>query len=78
MINRPAEVPASALADAEWFRSSYSNGGGNCVEAADLTAAHCGSVAVRDSKVPGGPVLLLASGPFAAFIDEVRAGRFGA
>ncbi|UED83188.1 DUF397 domain-containing protein [Streptomyces profundus] len=76
MNNHPAEVLASVLADAEWFTSSYSNGGGNCVEAADLTATPRGSVALRDSKVPGGPVLLLDPDPFAAFIADVRAGRF--
>ena len=78
MNNHPAEVLASALEDAEWFTSSYSNGGGNCVEAADLSATRCGAVALRDSKVHGGPVLLLAPESFAAFIDDVRAGHLNA
>ncbi|MDT0345936.1 DUF397 domain-containing protein [Streptomyces litchfieldiae] len=63
---------ASDLRGACWVTSSYSNGGGNCVEVAGLT----GTVAVRDSKAPHGPVLLLASGHFAAFIADVRAGRY--
>ncbi|MEV0661722.1 DUF397 domain-containing protein [Actinomadura luteofluorescens] len=45
------------LTDAKWRRSSYSgSNGGNCVELADAAGA---VVAVRDSKDPGGPVLLL-------------------
>ncbi|QXJ22576.1 DUF397 domain-containing protein [Actinomadura graeca] len=44
------------LTIAKWRRSSYSGpNGGNCVELAGLH----GVVAVRDSKVPDGPVLLL-------------------
>ncbi|MER7546509.1 DUF397 domain-containing protein [Spirillospora sp. NPDC127506] len=44
------------LTDAKWRRSSYSgSNGGNCVELADVA----GAVAVRDSKDPDGPVLLL-------------------
>ncbi|MFF3553709.1 DUF397 domain-containing protein [Streptomyces tsukubensis] len=54
--------PASA---ATWFKSSYSNdSGGNCVEIADLT----GRVGVRDSKEPGGPVLLFGAAAFARFL----------
>ncbi|MEO3826040.1 DUF397 domain-containing protein [Actinomadura sp. B10D3] len=46
------------LTDAKWRRSSYSgSNGGNCVELAGLAGASV--VAVRDSKDPDGPVLLL-------------------
>ncbi|GAA1785807.1 DUF397 domain-containing protein [Actinomadura chokoriensis] len=46
------------LTTAEWRRSSYSGpNGGNCVELADVAGASV--VAVRDSKDPDGPVLLL-------------------
>ncbi|WP_141578661.1 DUF397 domain-containing protein [Actinomadura sp. WMMA1423] len=44
------------LTNAKWRKSSYStSNGGNCVELADAA----GAVAVRDSKDPHGPVLLL-------------------
>lgn len=44
------------LASAKWRRSSYStSNGGNCVELAGLPVG----VAVRDSKDPDGPVLLV-------------------
>ncbi|WP_339156062.1 DUF397 domain-containing protein [Actinomadura luteofluorescens] len=46
------------LTDAKWCRSSYSgSNGGNCVELAGLAGASL--VAVRDSKDPDGPILLL-------------------
>ncbi|THA72720.1 DUF397 domain-containing protein [Streptomyces sp. A0958] len=53
--------------DAEWFKSSHSNGNGNCVEVARLGAG----VAVRDSKVHAGPVLTCAAGGWRAFIGSV-------
>ncbi|GAA2278986.1 hypothetical protein GCM10010402_39480 [Actinomadura luteofluorescens] len=44
------------LRNTAWRRSSRStSSGGNCVELADAA----GAVAVRDSKDPDGPVLLL-------------------
>ena len=45
------------LAGAQWRKSSYSGGsGGNCVEVATNLP---GLIAVRDSKNPGPPALLL-------------------
>lgn len=50
-----------------WRKSSYSNqDGGNCVEVA---GGVLGAVPVRDSKVPGGPVLVV---PAAAWREFVR------
>ncbi|RKS79683.1 uncharacterized protein DUF397 [Actinomadura pelletieri DSM 43383] len=44
------------LSDAKWRKSTRSaSNGGDCVELADVA----GVVAVRDSKNPDGPVLLL-------------------
>ncbi|MGX4690795.1 DUF397 domain-containing protein [Streptomyces sp. JNUCC 63] len=34
-----------------------------------------GVVPVRDSKIPGGPVLAFAAGSWAAFIGELRDGH---
>ncbi|MGW1187399.1 DUF397 domain-containing protein [Streptomyces sp. NPDC002559] len=60
-----------------WFKSSYSNNGGQCIEvAANLVAPH-GIVPVRDSKVPHGPVLNTSPASFAAFVAGVKAGEFG-
>ncbi|MET9810626.1 DUF397 domain-containing protein [Streptomyces halstedii] len=55
-----------------WFTSSYSDNGGACVEVAVNLAASRGVVPVRDSKRPGGPVLDVGAGAFAAFVAGVR------
>ncbi|MCY0952895.1 DUF397 domain-containing protein [Streptomyces sp. H27-S2] len=57
-----------------WFKSSYSNNGGNCIEVATNLIASRGVVPVRDSKNPGGPVLDFAPGAFAAFVAGVKGG----
>ncbi|ASY33319.1 MULTISPECIES: DUF397 domain-containing protein [Streptomyces] len=59
-----------------WFKSSYSNNGGSCVEVAtNLVPAH-GIVPVRDSKNPGGPSLALHTSAFAGFVSGVKRGDF--
>jgi hypothetical protein len=55
-----------------WRRSSYSDGeGGNCVEIARPAHLPGGIVAVRDSKNPTGPALLVPTAGFAAFISRL-------
>jgi hypothetical protein len=55
---------------AVWRKSSYSgNGGANCVEVARNLS---GVVAVRDSKDPDGPVLLVSRHEWAGFIARLR------
>ena len=63
-----AEVRASELTDA-WFKSSYSSGGEQCFEVADLRRTAYASIAVRDSKAPDGPALLFGPEQFAAFAE---------
>ncbi|ARX86499.1 hypothetical protein SMD44_05971 [Streptomyces alboflavus] len=61
-----------------WFTSSHSGNGGQCMEVAvNLAAAH-GTVPVRDSKHPDGPVLPLAARAFVAFVGSVKDGDLGA
>jgi hypothetical protein len=58
------------LSNATWRKSSYSGGnGGNCVEVAVLSD---NSLAVRDSKDPGGPKLMFTHAQWQAFITAVR------
>ncbi|MFD0689360.1 DUF397 domain-containing protein [Actinomadura fibrosa] len=53
------------LSQAAWRKSSRSNGaGGNCVEVAGVDAV----VAVRDSKDPEGPVLVMSRRAWGAFV----------
>ena len=59
-----------------WFTSSYSNNGGDCVEAAANLVASRGLVPVRDSKNPTGPVLGVTVGAFSSFVAGVKAGTF--
>ncbi|MEV5570415.1 DUF397 domain-containing protein [Spirillospora sp. NPDC052269] len=52
-----------------WRKSSHSGGsGGDCVEIADLAAA----IGVRDSKDPGGPVLVVSRGEAVELMNRVR------
>ncbi|QFG22653.1 DUF397 domain-containing protein [Actinomadura sp. WMMB 499] len=52
-----------------WRKSSYStNNGGACVELASFT----GAVAVRDSKDPDGPRLVVNRRDFAVLLDGVK------
>ncbi|MFD9207512.1 DUF397 domain-containing protein [Streptomyces sioyaensis] len=66
-------MTASDLAGVAWRKSSYSDGGANnCVEIAD---GFPGSVPVRDSKNPEGPLLLFPAAAWSAFIGGVTADR---
>lgn len=57
------------LTTALWRTSSYSGSGDQCVEVADLTAARH---AVRDSKDPGGPALVLTPAAWHALLETAR------
>ncbi|GAA1335701.1 DUF397 domain-containing protein [Actinocatenispora thailandica] len=58
------------LAQARWRKSSRSGGnGGQCVEVASNLP---GVVAIRDSKDPSGPVLVVETPAFRAFAATVK------
>ncbi|MFJ6213778.1 DUF397 domain-containing protein [Streptomyces sp. NPDC092296] len=60
-----------------WFKSSYSDNGGACVEVAtNLTTTH-DLVSLRDSKDPSGPTLNFPTHSFTSFITSIKAGEFG-
>ncbi|MFE5735983.1 DUF397 domain-containing protein [Streptomyces celluloflavus] len=65
------------LAGAVWRKSSHSDGGAdNCVEIADSypdSASAPATIPVRDSKTPGGNVLLFPAATWSAFIDNLKA-----
>ncbi len=58
------------LSNARWRKSTYSGGDGgeDCVEVADGVT---GVVPVRDSKVDGGPVIVVGTVAWAEFIGGV-------
>lgn len=76
MNNRPFTVATPEVERADWFKSSYSNNGGDCFEAADLTRTRFKGIAYRDSKNPDGPALLLDHEQHETFISAVRSGHF--
>ncbi|NEB90466.1 DUF397 domain-containing protein [Streptomyces bauhiniae] len=61
-----------------WFKSSYSNNGGNCVEVATNLLPSHGTIPLRDSKHRAGSVVELRAAAFSAFVDGVKSGRLGA
>ena len=61
------------LTGASWRKSSYSgNNGGNCVEVARNLP---GAVAVRDSKHPDGPALVVSPAAWRSFTEALKATR---
>ncbi len=67
-------MSTTGLSNATWRKSSRSNGQMNCVEITDLDGGHR---AVRDSKHPAGPALILTTAAWSAFTVGLRAGTLG-
>ncbi|MGW4897832.1 DUF397 domain-containing protein [Kitasatospora sp. NPDC004240] len=62
------------LSGVAWYKSSYSNNGGECVE---VSPSLPGLAPVRDSKDPEGPALVFPAAAWASFVSAVRSGEFG-
>ncbi|MEU3571940.1 DUF397 domain-containing protein [Kitasatospora sp. NPDC036755] len=62
------------MTEPAWFKSSYSDNGGACVE---MAANVPDVVPVRDSKDPDGPRLTFSPAGWSAFVAGVQAGDFG-
>ena len=61
------------LTGAHWRKSAYSANSGACVEVTELSGGHR---AMRDSKNPTGPVLILPLAGWSAFTAGIRSGEF--
>ena len=62
---------AERLSGLTWRKSSYSASNANCVEVAILGPG----IAVRDSKNPDGPVLILTADEWRAFTAGLAGGE---
>ncbi len=71
--DRAAERAAERTAGG-WFKSSFSQGNGECVECAPLGG---GTVGLRDSKRPEGVVLAFGAGEWRAFVTAMREAAIG-
>jgi hypothetical protein len=65
------------MSDAErasltWLKAQLSGANGQCVE----IASTADKVAIRDSKDPGGPILVYTFAEFKAFLHGARNGEF--
>ncbi|MER6911273.1 DUF397 domain-containing protein [Streptomyces sp. NPDC000594] len=57
-----------------WIKSSHSSGdGGQCIEWAPAHATTTGTIPVRDSKHPHGPVLMVSPTAWTGLIHMARA-----
>ena len=63
---------APDLSTAVWWKSSRSNGQGQCVEC----TYGDGVLALRDSKDPQGPVLRFTRTGWSAFVAGIKDGEF--
>lgn len=61
------------LSTALWRKSSFSNGGGECVETAALDD---GRIAVRNSNHPEAGVVFFTHAEMAAWVNGCKAGEF--
>ncbi|MFD5858751.1 DUF397 domain-containing protein [Streptomyces chartreusis] len=73
MQQMEGSVDAGVVEAARWRKSGHSGGNGNCVEVARLST---GDVAMRNSRFPGGPVLVYTREEVAAFLAGVKDGEF--
>lgn len=55
-----------------WVKAQYSGSNGQCVE----IASAADKIAIRDSKDPGGPILVYTAGEFNAFLHGAKNGEF--
>ncbi|MFI9630068.1 DUF397 domain-containing protein [Streptomyces sp. NPDC052042] len=68
-MTNPSLQMREKLDNAEWRKSSYSSGGTNCVEVAVLDG---GAIAVRDSKRPNGPSLILSAAQYGVWVEGIK------
>ena len=73
MVNTYNGMLAAELGEVRWLKSWHSNPNGECVE---LAALPTGEIAVRNSRFPGGPILLYTQAEITAFLAGAKDGEF--
>ena len=66
----------TATPEPQWFKSSLSDNGSGCLEAAFNLFPHTGEVLLRDSKNPDTTLIRLNETEWRAFLGGVHAGEF--
>ncbi|MGH3844785.1 MAG: DUF397 domain-containing protein [Pseudonocardiaceae bacterium] len=66
-------IPVGLVLSATWQKSSYSNPCGSCVEVAQLADRR---IAVRNSRHPSGPALVIPRAQVTAFIRSTKVDGF--
>jgi Domain of unknown function (DUF397) len=64
------------LSRAVWHKSSRSGLNGGTDQCVEVAALGDGGIAVRDSKRPGGAVLVFTSAELTAWVSGVKTGEF--
>ncbi|MDR7278948.1 DUF397 domain-containing protein [Catenuloplanes atrovinosus] len=65
-------IPDASTIAVEWHKSSRSASHGQCLEVADLGD----TIALRNSREPTGPALVLTVGEMEAFVEGAKSGEF--
>lgn len=65
-------IPSTAFDAAKWRKASFSEPQQGCVEFAEVG----GVIGIRDSKVPGGPILQFNRTEIRALLVGVKNGEF--
>ena len=69
-----SHVDDASTLSVTWWKSPYSDTGAQCVECGIVDHRQ---VAVRDSKNPTGPALMLSRAALTAFASAAASGEFG-
>ncbi len=65
-------IVVESSAEVSWRKSKYSTGNGECVE----VVVDQGTLAVRDSKQPDGPLLRYPADIWRSFLGDAKRGAF--
>jgi Domain of unknown function (DUF397) len=71
-MRKKLTLTSSEVLTLRWRKAQMSTNNGACVE----VAAVPGKITLRDSKDPGGPILVYTPDEWTAFLDGAKKGEF--